>query len=103
MGSDWWARNRYCEKRCFAAGSSYGINCSSDGDYREDHVCGYEEELVPFNEAEKNCKAIGMNVCDRETSSSKCGYNSDTAKVWTLETCSVNISVWRAITATRRR
>lgn len=93
MGSDWWARNRYCEKRCFAAGSSYGINCSSDGDYREDHVCGYEEELVPFNEAEKNCKAIGMNVCDRETSSSKCGYNSETAKVWTLETCSVNISV----------
>lgn len=65
MGNDWWAQNRYCEKRCFAAGNSYGINCSSDGDYREDHVCGYEEELVPFSEAEKNCKGIGMNICDR--------------------------------------
>lgn len=67
MGNDWWAQNRYCEKRCFAAGNSYGINCSSDGDYREDHVCGYEEELVPFSEAEKNCKGIGMNICDRQS------------------------------------
>lgn len=63
--SEHWAKNRYCEKRCFEAGRGYGNDCSTDGDYREDHVCGYEEELVPFAQAEKNCEEIGMKICDR--------------------------------------
>lgn len=63
--SEHWAKNRYCEKRCFEAGNGYGNDCSTDGDYREDHVCGFEEELVPLAQAEKNCEEIGMKICDR--------------------------------------
>ena len=34
-----------------------------------------------------------LTEADRMTASSKCNYNSNTAQVWTLETCSVNASI----------
>ncbi|CAK9003037.1 STI1-like protein, partial [Durusdinium trenchii] len=89
----WWVRNRFCEKRCFAEGQGYDVDCSADGSYREDHVCGFDLELAPLPLAEQNCEEIGMKICDRMTETSKCGYNSEVARVWTTEPCSVNISV----------
>ena len=64
-GNSYWTQVRLCEKRCFEADNGYGNNCSVEGSYREDHVCGFDEELVSFAAAEKNCNDIGMKVCDR--------------------------------------
>ena len=61
----WWVRNRFCEKRCFAEGQGYDVDCSADGSYREDHVCGFDLELAPLPLAEQNCEEIGMKICDR--------------------------------------
>lgn len=103
--SEWWTNSRFCEVRCHQEGLDYGINCTAEGSYREGHVCGVQQELMPLSSAETRCAEIGMHICDRQggrdvpkrqhrrTEIDACGYNSVGSRVWTLETCAVNISV----------
>ena len=41
------------------------MNCTTEGSYREDHVCGFYQELVPFKTAQQKCEDVGMKICDR--------------------------------------
>ena len=68
----WWVRNRFCEQRCFEEGQGYGVNCTTEGSYREDHVCGFYQELVPFKTAQQKCEDVGMKICDRTGTGDGC-------------------------------
>ncbi|CAJ1440523.1 unnamed protein product [Effrenium voratum] len=94
--SSWWPRSKICEQRCWEEGVGYdGPNCSAEGSYREDSVCGFFQEMVPLSAAQENCEAMGMKICDRLTASTKCGFNGDEGRtrLWTHLPCSLNISV----------
>jgi len=90
--TDNWVNNKYCELRCFEEGLGYGRDCTV-GAYREAHACGVYQEKVPYATAVKHCSSLGMQICDRQTDLTTCGYNDDGARVWTQTNCSINVSV----------
>ncbi|CAE7781068.1 unnamed protein product [Symbiodinium sp. CCMP2592] len=90
--TDNWVNNKYCELRCFEEGLGYGRDCAV-GAYREAHACGVYQEKVPYATAVKYCSSLGMQICDRQTDLTTCGYNDDGARVWTQTNCSINVSV----------
>jgi len=86
-----WVQALYCMKSCAAAGAGYdGWNCS-EGDWASKHACAYQREKMTYPEAEDRCASNGMNVCQRRTGHTSCGYDWDL--MWTPHACTVKIIV----------
>ncbi|CAE7202317.1 unnamed protein product [Symbiodinium natans] len=86
-----WLNNKYCEQRCFEEGYGYGRECTQA--YREGHKCGFYQEKVSYAKAVSYCNSLGLQICDRQTGLTTCGYNDDDARIWTQVNCSINVSV----------